>query len=531
VLERLSNHPQHAALFFEERVLTAGELARQSAAFAGALHQRGVQPGERVALLLPNVPEFVSAYVGILCAGAIAVPLDPASRPPEIRQLLLDARVTAAVVWSKRWPQVQQAIANDHAPRLLILVAGSAERTSPSLRQPDSGEQPTTLVPWVRFLEDATPVPGNQSSPCVEVHPDDSATILYTAGTTGRPKGVLLTHRNLLSNAEAILVAVALQPDDVLLTFLPFFHAFGLTVCMTAPLLAGMPLVLLPRPDPSRVLTCIQQRRVTLLAGIPSLYALLVRADLADYDLTSLRLCISGGAALPGEIRRAFRERFGVPLLEGYGLTEASPAVTLTSPAGVQNPGAIGRPLPGVEVQIHDEAERQVPPGVVGEIVLRGPNVMQGYYQQPQATAEALRNGWLHTGDLGYQDDEGGFYLVDRAKDIIIKGGQNISPQEVEEALMSHPGVAEVAVVGVPDPLKGEAIKAYVLPHADQQVAQHALLAHLRQRITPYKVPDKIELVSSSEQLPKNVLGKIKRAALRQREQQAVQNEARGEGT
>jgi long-chain acyl-CoA synthetase len=184
-----------------------------------------------------------------------------------------------------------------------------------------------------------------------------------------------------------------------------------------------------------------------------------------------------------------------------------------------------------VEVQIHDEAERQVPPGVVGEIVLRGPNVMQGYYQQPQATAEALRNGWLHTGDLGYQDDEGGFYLVDRAKDIIIKGGQNISPQEVEEALMSHPGVAEVAVVGVPDPLKGEAIKAYVLPHADQQVAQHALLAHLRQRITPYKVPDKIELVSSSEQLPKNVLGKIKRAALRQREQQAVQNEARGEGT
>lgn len=311
---------------------------------------------------------------------------------------------------------------------------------------------------------------------------------------------------------------VNLQPGDILFSLLPFFHAFGLTVCMTAPLLAGMPLALLSRLDPYRVLAGIQQYRVTILASVPSLYALLVRVPPTNYDLTSLRLCISGGAALPGDTRRMFQALFRVPLLEGYGLTEASPAVTFTRQEGEQKVNSIGLPLPGVEVQIHDEADQPVSRGAVGEIVVRGPNVMQGYYRQPQATAEALRNGWLHTGDLGYQDDEGAFYLVDRAKDVIIKGGLNIYPREIEEAILTHPTVAEAVVVGVPDPLKGEAIKAYVLLRAGQQVTQKALLVHLRERITPNKVPDVIEWCASSEQLPKNVLGKIKKTALRKLE-------------
>jgi long-chain acyl-CoA synthetase len=523
-LECLSRHPQSAAFFFEERVLTCGELAQQSTAFAGALRRRGIQPGDRVALLLPNVPEFIPAYVGILCAGAIAVPMDPTSRPPEILQILLDAEVTAAVVWSKSWPLVQQAIASDHTLRLLILVSEPVpDSPIPDLGQPSAAERPDTLMTFEHFLENAAPAPGSPLLPCVDVHLNDRAAIVYTAGTTGSPKGVVLTHHNLLSNAEAILSAVALQPGDVLLSLLPFFHAFGLTVCMTAPLLGGMPLVLLPRPAPYRVLGCIQHHRITVLASVPSLYDLLVRMSLADYDLTSLRLCISGGAALPDDIRRAFQGMFGVPLLEGYGLTEASPAVTFTPPTGVQKAGSIGLPLPGVELQIHDEADQPVPRGVVGEMVVRGPNVMQGYYQQPQATAEALRNGWLHTGDLGYQDNEGFFYLVDRAKDIIIKGGLNISPREIEEALLTHPAVAEAAVVGVPDPLKGEAIKAYVLPRAGHQVTEKVLLSHVRERIAPSKVPDVIEWCSSPEQLPKNVLGKIKKTALRQREPHATQ--------
>jgi long-chain acyl-CoA synthetase len=326
----------------------------------------------------------------------------------------------------------------------------------------------------------------------------------------------MLTHRNLLSNAHAIIHLAELQPSDVLLSILPLFHSFGATVCMIAPLLAGAQIVLMPKFDPRRLLPAIQQHNVTLLAGVPSMFALLLRTPTASHNLSSLRLCVSGGAALPAEVLRTFKDKFGIPLIEGYGLTETSPVATFNPPKGIQKAGSIGVPLPGVQVQVHDTNSQQLAAGQIGEIAVRGPNVMKGYYHLPEATAQTIRGGWLYTGDLGYQDEDGYFFIVDRAKDLIIKGGLNVYPRELEEVLLTHPKIAEAAVVGIGDQTKGESIKACITPHEGVTLTRDEVIEFMRERVTPYKVPNMVEFYTLPAGLPKNATGKILKTELRQ---------------
>ncbi|HEX6777938.1 MAG TPA: long-chain fatty acid--CoA ligase [Ktedonobacterales bacterium] len=510
---------QDTALFFEGHTIAYGELARQIEGFAIALRLHGIQPGDRVAILLPNVPHALPAYFGAMRAGAIAITVNPTYRPPEIQHIFHDAQVTAAVVWADILPLVQQAMAGSEYPRLLITVAlPSPDGSAAAAPAQPTAETTPQILSFEQFLGEAAAAvaAGNAPQPQAEPQPDDVALILYTSGTTGKPKGAMLTHRNILSNAQAVIELAELTSNDVLLSILPLFHVFGSTVCMVAPLLAGCPIVLIPRFDPRRLLPMIQQYKATILAGVPSMYALLLRLPLDVKDIASLRLCVSGGAALPGEIMRTFKEKFGIPLIEGYGLTESSPVATFNPPRGVQKAGSIGLPLSGVEVQIHDIKGAQLPAGQIGEIAIRGPNVMKGYYHLPEATAQTIRDGWLYTGDLGYQDDDGYFFIVDRAKDVIIKGGLNVYPRELEEVLMTHPKVAEAAVVGIDDPTKGESIKACITPREGQELTREEVIDFMRERVAPFKVPNLVEFYPLPAGLPKNATGKVLKTELRQ---------------
>lgn len=515
-------HAQKPALLFEGHSVSYGDLARQSQGFALALRLHGIQPGERVALLLPNFPHFLPAYLGTLWAGAIVLPMNPTYRPPEIRHIFSDAGVTAAVVWSEILPLVQQTLDDDTQLRLIVAVTlptgEELPSGKPSSADPASTQPPIKVLSFEHFLGEAAAAAaqGKAPPPAAEPDQDDTAVILYTSGTTGKPKGAMLTHRNLLSNAQAVIQLAELHPGDVLMSILPLFHAFGSTVCMVAPLLAGAQVVLVPKFDPRRLLSTIQQHNVTLLAGVPSMYALLLRTPVAAQDISSLRLCVSGGAALPGEVLRSFKDKFGIPLIEGYGLTETSPVATFNPPKGVQKAGSIGIPLPGVEVQVHDTSGNPVPPEEIGEIVVRGPNVMKGYYHLPEATAQTIRNGWLYTGDLGYQDKDGYFFLVDRAKDLIIKGGLNVYPRELEEVLLTHPKIAEAAVVGVGDQTKGESIKACISPREGVTLTKDEVIDFMRERVAPYKVPNMVEFYPLPGGLPKNATGKTLKTELRQ---------------
>ncbi|HLV97917.1 MAG TPA: long-chain fatty acid--CoA ligase [Ktedonobacterales bacterium] len=505
---------QEVAVFFEGHPIPYGDLARQTEAFAMALRLRGILPGDRVAIILPNLPHFLPAYFGAIRAGAIAITMNPTYRPPEIRHIFTDAQVVAAVVWSDALPLVEQAIGDDTSPRLLITVSLPA---SEGTTAPAAAVNRETIS-FEQLLGEAAAAiaAGKAPAPLAEPNPDNVAVILYTSGTTGKAKGAMLTHRNLLSNAQAIIQLADLGPQDVLMSVLPLFHVFGSTVCMVAPLLAGAPIVLVPRFDPRRLIPTVQQQHVTILAGVPSMYALLLRTPLTSQDISSLRLCVSGGAALPGETLRTFKEKFGIPLIEGYGLTESSPAAVFNPPNGVQKAGSIGLPIPGVEVQVHDIKDQPLPAGQIGELAIRGPNIMKGYYNLPEATAQTIRNGWLYTGDLGYQDEEGYFFIVDRAKDVIIKGGLNVYPRELEEVLMAHPKVAEVAVVGVGDAMKGESIKACITPRDGQNLTRDEIIDFMRERVAPFKVPNLVEFYPLPAGLPKNATGKVLKTELRQ---------------
>ena len=509
---------QDTALFFEGHTISYGDLARQIEGFAIALRLHGIQPGDRVAILLPNVPHALPAYFGAMRAGAIAITVNPTYRPPEIQHIFHDAQATAAVVWADILPLVQQAMTDSEYPRLLITVALPTSEGAQAAAPAQPAETTPQILSFEQFLSEAAAAvaAGTTPQPVAESHPDDVALILYTSGTTGRPKGAMLTHRNILSNAQAVIELAELTANDVLLSILPLFHVFGSTVCMVAPLLAGSPIVLIPKFDPRRLLPMIQQYKATILAGVPSMYALLLRLPLEAKDMASLRLCVSGGAALPGEIMRTFHEKFGIPLIEGYGLTESSPVATFNPPKGVQKAGSIGLPLSGVEVQIHSMQGVELPPGQIGEIVIRGPNVMKGYYNLPEATEQTIRNGWLYTGDLGYQDDDGYFFIVDRAKDVIIKGGLNVYPRELEEVLMTHPKIAEAAVVGIGDPTKGESIKACITPREGQEVTREEVIDFMRERVAPFKVPNLVEFYPLPAGLPKNTTGKVLKTELRQ---------------
>jgi long-chain acyl-CoA synthetase len=502
--------PHRVALEFLGRSLTYLELWREVEAFAKGLQEAGLRPGDRVAIMLPNSPQFVIAFYGTLLAGGVGVNVNPMYTPRELRHQLQDAGVQALVILDQLLPRYQEVKA-EVPVRLLVRTGIQDYLPFPKnllypLMLRRKGQAPKALegVPWRAFLKRGRPEP-------VAVDLDDLALLQYTGGTTGLAKGAMLTHRNLSSNALQVRAWIPdfREGEEVVLGAIPFFHVYGMTVAMNLALLGAAKLVLLPRPEIGPIVEAIEKHRVTLFPGVPTLYVAFNNfPGIEKRDLKSVRACISGSAPLPLEVAERFEKLTGAKLVEGYGLTEASPVTHCNPLYGERRLGSVGLPLPGVDAKVVDEEGKEVPLGEVGELIVKGPNVMKGYWNRPEETQKALKDGWLFTGDLARMDQDGYFYIVDRKKDMIIAGGYNIYPREVEEVLYGHEAVQEAAVVGVPDPYRGETVAAFiVLKEAYRgKVTEKDIEAFCRANLAAYKVP---RIIQFRDSLPKSSVGKI----------------------
>ncbi|QKE84147.1 long-chain fatty acid--CoA ligase [Arthrobacter sp. NEB 688] len=476
-----SEHPDQDALRVNGQGITYGQLHGMAAKVAGTLRENGIQPGDRVAVILPNVPAFPVVYWGILLAGGIVVPMNPLLKAGEIDFFFTNSGAKIAFVWPDFVDEATKGAAN-------------------------SGTRVVTTGPMgPQDFEGGDPIP--EPTPREDV---DTAIILYTSGTTGRPKGAELMHSNIHLNAtRSAQVIQEMTSDDVVMGCLPLFHVFGLVVGLNAATIAGASLALIPRFDPQAAVEVIEKERVTIMQGVPTMYAAILNHPSSDgMDASSLRTCASGGSAMPLEVMKAFEEKFGCVILEGYGLSETSPVASFNLIGRERKPGTIGVAIPGCEMRCVDLDGHEVPVGEVGEIAIRGDNVMKGYWQNPDATAEAIPDGWFRTGDLATMDDEGYFTIVDRKKDMILRGGMNVYPREVEEVVYQHPDVLEVAVVGMPDELLGEQVGAAVALREGSTATPEDIIAFTKERIAAYKYPRKVWVVDA---LPKGPTGKILR--------------------
>ena len=499
--------PDKVAVILDQFRLDYRTVEALSNQVAGSLESVGVGPGDKVALMLPNIPQFVVAYYGILKAGAVVVPMNVLLRAPEIAFYVGDSEAKVLITWE------------DFAGEAVKGVAELPGVTTFVVNKPGSEARPEGTRPFTELLQ------GPPTFTMASTGADDTAVILYTSGTTGRPKGAELTHFNLFMccqvGAERL---IEFGDDDVSLAVLPLFHSFGQSNVMNTAIYASGTITLVPRFDADKVLEVMARDGVSIFAGVPTMYfALLHHPDPGNYDTSRLRLCISGGAAMPGEVMKAFEEKFGVTILEGYGLSETSPTASFNRSQEERRFLSIGKPVWGVEMAIWDEEQNPLPPGKdsVGEIVIRGHNIMKGYFNKPEATAEAFKGGWFHSGDMGYMDEEGFFFIVDRKKELIIRGGFNVYPREVEEVLYAHPAVAEAAVIGVPDEKFGEEVKAVVALKPGQQATAEELIAFTKERVAAYKYPRSIEFV---ETLPKGPTGKILKRELKEQLEAAAKS-------
>jgi long-chain acyl-CoA synthetase len=472
--------PDNPAIRLGDVELSYAELDDRSARLATLLAERGLAPGDRVGVMLPNVPEFPIVYYGVLRTGGIVVPMNVLLKRREIAFYLEDSGAKLLLAWHGFADEARDGAADAGAELVDVEPAAFAEA-----------------------LAGLDPTPG-----LADTADDDTAVILYTSGTTGKPKGAELTHMNLFRNADvSSRTTCEIAGGDVVLGALPLFHSFGQTVGMNASLKVGACLTLVPKFDPDEALATMERDGVTHFYGVPTMYgALLHHPERESYDTSKLRTCITGGASMPVEVLRGFEEAFGAIVLEGYGLSETSPVACSNHPGRERKPGSIGTPLEGVEMRVVDESDKPVPPGEVGEIVIRGHNIMKGYWQRPDATEEAMRGGWFHSGDMARVDEEGYFYIVDRKKDLIIRGGYNVYPREVEEVLYEHPKIREAAVVGVPHDEWGEEIGAAVVLHDGEELPPEEVSAYVKDRIAAYKYP---RLVWFLDDLPKGPTGKI----------------------
>jgi len=478
--ESAGRSPGAPAIRLGEVELSYEELDERSARLVTLLREKGFQSGDRVGVMLPNVPEFPVAYYGVLRAGGVVVPMNVLLKRREIAFYLEDSGAKLLLAWHGFAEEAREGAADAGAE--LIVVEPAA---------------------FAALLAELEPAPG-----LADTSEDDTAVILYTSGTTGKPKGAELTHRNLFRNADVSSRTTSeISQGDVVLGALPLFHSFGQTVAMNASLKVGACLTLVPKFDPGEALATMQRDGVTHFYGVPTMFgALLHHPERESYDTSALRTCITGGASMPVEVLRGFEDAFGAKVMEGYGLSETSPVACSNHPDKERKAGSIGTPIEGVEMKVVDEDDEEVSQGKVGEIVIRGHNVMKGYWQRPDATAEAMRGGWFHSGDMARTDEEGYFYIVDRKKDLIIRGGYNVYPREVEEVLFEHPKIREAAVVGVPHDEWGEEIGAAVVVHDGEELAPEEISAYVKERIAAYKYP---RVVWFLDDLPKGPTGKI----------------------
>jgi long-chain acyl-CoA synthetase len=499
--ESAKRYEAKPAMVLGDATLPYAMLHGMAQRFASGLAKLGVHRGQHVALLLPNVPHFTIAYYGAHYVGAPVVPLNVLLTADEIAYHLDDSDAVAVVVWEGFLPQAQAAFARTESCKHLIVC--KADRTD--VTAPEGTVSFTALVGGSEPMLDVAPT-----------MPDETAVILYTSGTTGRPKGAELTHFNLFFNAHYMRTQLLpLSHETVALGVLPLFHSFGQTCIQNAVLAGGGTVVLMPRFDADGAMGLIQKHRVNLFAGVPTMFfALLHHPGSASYDLGSLRNCISGGSAMPVEVMKAFDEKFGVNILEGYGLSETSPVASFNTLDRPKKAGSIGLPIWGCEFRLEDEQGRAVTElDAPGEICIKGHNVMKGYWKRPEATAEAIKDGWFHSGDVGMRDADGYYFIVDRKKDMIIRGGFNVYPREIEEVLYAHPAVAEAAVIGVPHPSHGEEVKAILArkPGHEATTAED-IIAYCKERLAAYKYPRSVEFLDA---LPKGPTGKILKRELR----------------
>ncbi|MGV9713194.1 long-chain-fatty-acid--CoA ligase [Gordonia sp. NPDC003424] len=473
-------HPDVVAIKLDDAEITYAQLNGLAAKTAMWLRDLGVEPGDRVAVSLPNIPHMPVIYYGILWAGGVVVPMNPLYKDREFAHVLRDSGAKAFFAWN-----------------------GVAEQAAKG-----AAEAGVTFVEVdpATFLGQVTE---HSAIKAADRGGDDTSVILYTSGTTGAPKGAELTHANMIRNAEICADAplVGLSTGDVVFGGLPLFHVFGQTCMMNAAVLTGATLTLLPRFDPERALEIIERDKVTHMGGVPTMFVALSQfTEHERFDTSSLTRCVSGGAALPVEVLKAFEDAYGAVILEGYGLSETSPAVSFNHADRERKPGSVGQPVEGVEMKLVDDAWNEVPEGSDGEIAVKGHNVMKGYFGNPEATDAVLRDGWFRTGDIGRRDEDGYYFIVDRAKDMIIRGGYNVYPREVEEVLYGHPAVGSVAVVGIPSQMHGEEVAAVVTLKPGMTATEDEIRDYAKERVAAYKYPRVVRLVDA---LPLGPTGKI----------------------
>jgi len=479
VSARAAEVPESPAVKQPDRVMTFAELEDLVGRAATELTAHGVQAGDRVAMIMPNVAFFPVYYFAVLRLGAVVVPMNPLLKAAEITYMWTDAEIKVAVVFAGLAEQAQLAGSGTGTDLILVDLTGSYQRL-------------TELAPT------RTTVPRTA---------EDTAVILYTSGTTGAPKGAELSHHNIGSNVRTVLeTLIPMAPGDVIFGGLPLFHSFGQTVALNTAMASGACLTLLARFDPLEALRMIAEDRVTILMGVPTMYVALLNApDARGYDTSALRLAVSGGSSLPVEVLTGVEQQFGLTLLEGYGLSETSPVASFNHPDQPSKPGSIGFPIRGCAFDLFDTDDQPVADGQIGEIVIRGENVMKGYLNRPDDTDTVMRGGWFHTGDLARRDADGYYFIVDRLKDMIIRNGFNVYPREIEEVLHAHPAVQEAAVVGVPHSQHGEEIGALVTLKQGEQATEEELIGYVKERLAAYKYPRMIRF----GQLPKGPTGKI----------------------
>jgi long-chain acyl-CoA synthetase len=478
LVETAEQHPDRAALRADGTEIDYASFLAAARSVAGALRDLGVEPGHRVGLVSSNVPAFPIAFYGALIVGAGVVPMNPMLTQREVSYYLEDSGASVVIALDE---VAKAARAAGEAAGIALLELPAAGPAEGAL----AGEPVTEPV---------------------ERADDDLAVILYTSGTTGQPKGAMLTHHNLDSNARTTVQAlIRTTPDDVIMGCLPLFHVFGLTCGLNAAVVSGASLALIPRFDPAAVLKIIEEQRVTIFEGVPTMYGALLDTD-ATADTSSLRTCISGGSALPVEVLHAFEKKFDATILEGYGLSETSPVASFNQPDRERKAGSIGLPVPGMELRLVDDAGADVPVGEVGEIAIRGEGLMAGYFGREEATAESIPDGWFRSGDLAKADEDGFLYIVDRKKQLIIRGGYNVYPREIEEVLYQHPAIAEAAVVGLKHSRLGEEVGAAVSLRSGAEIDVDEIKAFAKEQLAAYKYPRHVWVVDA---LPKGPTGKI----------------------
>lgn len=525
--QTVTKYPHLTATVFMGAQLSFQQLSQQVDRLASALAELGIQKQDRVAVMLPNCPQYVISYLAILRLGAIVVQVNPLYTEREVEGILIDSGAKIAIVMDLMYPRVEKIRAKTALNQVIFTRVSEylpfpARQLYPWLAKRKGQYPPIKAGPaTINFSQLVHGASGSVPRVVVDAE-NDIAVFQYTGGTTGIPKAAMLTHRNLVADvymSRAIVGSAMKEGEERVLAVLPFFHSFGLTTTLNLALAFGCTLICIPRFEIKAVLKAIDKYRPTAFPGVPTMYVALNNyPELHRYDIKSIRVMISGAAAMPVEVLRQFEAKTGGVICEGYGLSEASPVVCCNPCVGVRKPGSIGIPLVGTVCRVVDmeTGTTALAPGEVGELTVKGPQVMKGYWNRPEDTAHSLREGWLYTGDVAKMDEDGYFYIVDRKKDMIITGGFNVYPREVEEVLYEHPKIKEAAVIGVADEYSGERVKAVVVPKEGETMSEEEVIQWCRQKLTGYKVPRFVEF---RDELPLSLVGKVLRRALKEEEQ------------